>query len=99
MAKCIDPTQFMDLMFSSDGGFSVYSNPQFDKIIDEAKAAVDSKKRATLVKKATAMLCDDVASIPLCNAAMVYATQQNIDFTPTQKHYMELVLVKDVTIK
>jgi len=95
----VDPTQFMDLMFSSEGGFSVYSNPQFDKVIAEAKAAVDSKKREALIKDAVRILHEDTASIPLCNAVMIYAAQKNIDFTPTQKHYMELVLVKDVTIK
>jgi peptide/nickel transport system substrate-binding protein len=95
----VDPTQFMDLMLGSEGGFSVYSNPQFDKIVEEAKAVVEDKKRAVLIKKAVAIAYEDVAAIPLCNAVMVYAMQQNIDFKPTQKHYMELVMVKDVTIK
>jgi peptide/nickel transport system substrate-binding protein len=93
----VDPTQFMDLMFSSEGGFSVYSNPQFDRVIADAKAAVDSRQRAGLIKRAVTLLHDDVASIPLCNAVIVYATQENIEFKPTQKHYMELVLVKDIT--
>jgi peptide/nickel transport system substrate-binding protein len=95
----VDPTQFMDLMFSSSGGFSVYSNPQFDKIIEDAKATVDNKKRGALIRKAVNILQEDVASLPLCNAVMVYATQANIDFKPTQKHYMELMLVKDVTMR
>jgi hypothetical protein len=60
---------------------------------------MDRKKRAGLVKQAAAMPCEDVAPIPLRNAATAYAMHQNIGFKPTQKHYVELVLVKDATMK
>jgi peptide/nickel transport system substrate-binding protein len=94
-----DPTNYLDLFFGTDGGFSVYSNPELDRIIDQAKATANDKNRGELIKKATWMIQDDVASIPICNAVVIYATKKNIDFNPTQKHAMELVLVKDVTVR
>ncbi len=95
----MDPTVYLELFFSAEGGFSVYYNPEFDKVVAEAKATLNDAKRGELIKKATRMVHEDVASIPICNAVVVYATKKDIDFRPTQKHAMELVLIKDVDIK
>ena len=95
----VDPTVYLELFFSAEGGFSVYYNPELDKVVAEAKATLNDAKRGEWIKKATWMIHEDVASIPICNAVVVYATKKNIDFKPTQKHAMELVLVKDITIK
>jgi hypothetical protein len=40
-----------------------------------------------------------VASIPIFNTVAVYGMKSNIDFKPTQKLNMDLVLIKDVTVK
>ena len=45
------------------------------------------------------MIQEDVASIPIFNTVAVYAMKKNIDFKPTEKHQMDLVLIKDVDIK
>jgi peptide/nickel transport system substrate-binding protein len=95
----VDPTVALDLYFASEGGFTVYHNPEIDKITAEAKATTNEKKRAELVKKAIRILHDDVASIPVCNAVVVYAMKKNIEFKPTQKHNQELLFVRDVTMK
>jgi peptide/nickel transport system substrate-binding protein len=95
----VDPTFYMELFFGAGGGFSVYNNPELDKLVTEAKAPLGDAKRAEMIKKATWMIHEDVASIPICNAVVVYGMKKNIDFKPTQKHAMELVLIKDVDIK
>jgi peptide/nickel transport system substrate-binding protein len=94
-----DPTYFLQLAFSSDGMFSVYYNPEVDKIIAEARTIVNDTKRGELIKKAVKIIHEDVASIPIFTMVAVYAMKANIDFKPTQKHHHDLLLVKDVTIK
>jgi peptide/nickel transport system substrate-binding protein len=95
----VDPTFFLDMFFSSDGGMSVHYNPEFDKIVAKAKATMDNAKRGELIKKAVRMSREDVASIPIYSTIAIYATKENIDFRPTQKYLMDLILVKDITIK
>jgi peptide/nickel transport system substrate-binding protein len=99
MAGAPEPTQNMFFFFGKTGRFTVCSNPEFDKIIVEAKATVDDAKRAELIKKGVRVLYDDVDAFSIFNTVTVYAMKKNIDFTPTQKIEFDLVLVKDVTIR
>jgi peptide/nickel transport system substrate-binding protein len=94
-----DPTYYLDLFYASEGGQSVYSNPEFDRVVAEAKATPNDAKRAELIKKAVKIGYDDVAGIPVFSPVFVYGMQKNIDFKPTQKNAQDLVLVKDITIK
>ena len=94
-----DPSYYLDLFYSSQGGQSVYSNPEFDKVVAQAKATVDNAKRAELIKKAVRIGYDDVAGIPIFSPVFVYAMQKNVDFKPTQKNAQDLVLVKDITLR
>lgn len=94
-----DASYFMDLFYSADGGFSVYYNPEADKVILEARGTWDDTKRGDLIKKAVRMIHEDVATIPIFNVVNVYAMKKNIDFKPTQKWLMDLLLAKDVTMR
>jgi peptide/nickel transport system substrate-binding protein len=95
----IDPTQYLDLSYSTTGGNSVYSNPELDKLVDQAKGTVDETKRAELIKRAVRITYDDVAAIPIYNAVKPYAMKKNIDFRPMQNHPGHQLLVKDMTIR
>jgi peptide/nickel transport system substrate-binding protein len=97
-AGSVEATQTMELFFGSDGGFSVYSNPELDMVIAEARTTVDATKRGAVLRKAARLISDDVATIPIFNTVSVYAMKKNIDFKPTQNQPMELIHVKDVTI-
>jgi len=99
LAGAPDPTYYLQLYFGTDGAFSVYSNPELDRIIAEARTTMSSAKRAELIKKAVRILYDEVAFIPIINNVSVYAMKKNIEFVPTQKHGMDLVLVKDIAVK
>ena len=99
MAGFPEVTNGMGSFFSKAGAFSVYYNPEFEKIIAEAKATVDDPKRAELIKKGVRMLYEDVAAFPIFNTVTVYAMKKNIEFTPTEQIQFDLVLVKDVTIR
>ncbi len=61
---------FMYDLFHSDsahGGnnYSNYSNPEFDKLVDEAKATVDTDKANSLYQEAETKLLQDAAVIPI----------------------------------
>jgi peptide/nickel transport system substrate-binding protein len=98
-AGSVEPTYPISLGYSSDGSFSVYSNPELDKLIYEARATVNDTKRAELVKKIVRIIIEEVVTIPIFNTVAVYAMKENIDFKPTQKYFADLALVKDMTIR
>jgi oligopeptide transport system substrate-binding protein len=61
---------FMYDLFHSDsahGGnnYSNYTNPAFDKLVDEAKSTVDTAKAASLYQQAETKLLNDAAVIPI----------------------------------
>jgi peptide/nickel transport system substrate-binding protein len=95
----VDPSYMLDLYFGKDGGFSVYYNPELEKITGEARATINEAKRAELIKKGVRIIDEDVASIPIFNTVIVYALKKNIDFKPTRKYNLDLMLVKDVTMR
>lgn len=49
------------------GNYARYSNPEFDRIVDQLKTETDSKKRADLVIAANDHLIKNVVIIPLVN--------------------------------
>jgi peptide/nickel transport system substrate-binding protein len=99
MAGSVDPCHFMYTMLRTDAGFSVYGNPEYDKVMDEARATVDDAKRGELIKKAVKIVHDDVAFLPLYNTVPIFAMKKNVDFSPTRKFPFELVRVRDITVK
>jgi peptide/nickel transport system substrate-binding protein len=94
-----DPSYSLALFFSREGGMSVYNSPELDKMIAEAKATVDNNRRAEVIKRAVNKTIDDVAMIPIFNSVAIYAMKNNIDFRPTEKINMDLVNLKDITVK
>jgi peptide/nickel transport system substrate-binding protein len=94
-----DPAYYLNLYFTRDGAFSTYYNPEIEKLAAEAVAEANDAKRAELIKKAVRILREDVPCIPIFNNVSVFAMKKNVDFTPTQKHGMDLVLVKDMNLR
>jgi peptide/nickel transport system substrate-binding protein len=94
-----DPTYCLELFYTKNGGFSIYANPELEKIVAEAKATVDNGKRGELIKRAIRLVHDEVPTIPIYNNVAVYAMKKSVDFTPTLKINQDLILVKDIKIK
>jgi peptide/nickel transport system substrate-binding protein len=94
-----EPAYSLALHFTSYGANGIYSNPESDRLIAEARATIDDAKRGELVKKAVKIIHDDVGRIPICDIVAFYAMKKNINFTPTQGILFDLVLVKDVVMK
>jgi peptide/nickel transport system substrate-binding protein len=94
-----DPSYYMSLYLGSEGGFSAHSNPELDKLIAQALATMDDIKRGEIIKKATWLVHEEVATIPIYNMVSLYGMKKNIDFKPTQRHITDLLLIRDITIR
>ena len=55
-----------------------YSNPAFDKIIDEEQMIADNKKRIALLQQAGKILMEDAPFVPLYNLASIYGAAKNL---------------------
>jgi peptide/nickel transport system substrate-binding protein len=58
-----------------------YSNPEFDKLIDQEQTTGDMKKRIELLQQAGRILMDDVPYVPLYTLAEIYGVARNIIWT------------------
>ena len=57
-----------------------YSNPQFDKLIDEEQRTPDNKKRIAILQQAGKILMEDAPFVPLYNLAAVYGSAKNLSW-------------------
>jgi peptide/nickel transport system substrate-binding protein len=73
-----------------------YTNPEFDKLIDEEQTAGDMKKRIELLRQAGRILMEDVPYVPLYTLAEIYGVAQNVIWKATPG---ESVLAYDMTIR
>jgi oligopeptide transport system substrate-binding protein len=85
---------------SADGGnnYSNYKNPEFDQLVDDAKATTDTDKQAELFQKAESILLEDSAVIPINWYRGDYAynadklgnfTQSNLGLIPWETVYVK----------
>ena len=55
-----------------------YSNPEFDKIIEEEQKIQDSKKRVALLQQAGKIIMEEALMVPLYNLADIYGLSKNL---------------------
>lgn len=61
-----DPSNILDLFCTSNGNNDgKYSNPDYDKVMEEARKTIDVKERSAALHKAEDILMDDMGCIPL----------------------------------
>lgn len=59
-----------------------YSNPEYDRVIDQAVMTIDDAEREKLEQKALAIAMNDVAVIPLHVQFTIVATRKGLTYTP-----------------
>ncbi len=64
-----------------------YSNPELDKVIDQALATVDDAKRGELLAKASEMAMEDVGIIVSHYQLNTWATRKGLSYTPRTDEY------------
>ncbi|HEY8102703.1 MAG TPA: ABC transporter substrate-binding protein [Burkholderiaceae bacterium] len=60
--------------------FNRYSNPVFDKMLDEALATMDDTKRHDILQRASNLAMEDFAVIPIHYEVNLWAMKKNIDY-------------------
>lgn len=78
-----DPVVGLQMYFLSNNPMGIYSNPDLDKIINQALVTVDNSQRAALIKQAEAIINSDLPVIPICQNVSVMMMKSNLSFTPT----------------
>ena len=74
-----DPMTFLDMYVTGGSQNDVsYSNPEYDKLIEEAKSTLDQKVRMDNMKKAEKILLEDAAIIPIYFYTEPYVVKPNV---------------------
>jgi len=60
--------------------FGKYSDPELDKLIDEAMVTVDTTKRAALLAQASKRSIDEMAAVPLHSEKAVWAMKKSLSY-------------------
>jgi peptide/nickel transport system substrate-binding protein len=73
-----------------------YSNPEVDKLIEEALATVDDEKRADLLAQATELAISDLAIIPLHFQVNTWATRKDkkLEYLPRTDEATQFISLK-----
>jgi peptide/nickel transport system substrate-binding protein len=75
---------------AGDFNLGGYSNPALDTLIDQIQVEIDQKKRLDELHEALKMARDDVATLPLHQQAVIWATKDNIDLVLPADDYFAL---------
>lgn len=85
-----DPMTILDVMISYGGvNHSGFSNAQYDKLINDAKTSYDNKIRMENMKKAEAILLDEMPIIPLyykSDSLIVSTNLKGLVLNPLGRH-------------
>ncbi|UIJ71736.1 peptide ABC transporter substrate-binding protein [Aurantimonas sp. HBX-1] len=66
LADYNDPDNFLNLLKSGvEMNYGGWSNPEYDRLLNEAAASVDMEARADLLKQAEKLAMDETAAIPI----------------------------------
>ena len=92
-----DADTYFDQYFRTGGSKRIgYSNPEFDKLIDEEQRTGDQKKRVAILQQAGRILMEDVPFAPLYTLSEIYGLARNVIWkgTPDNK-----ILASEMKIK
>ena len=74
-----DPMTFLDIFVTGGGNNdSGYSNPEYDKLIAEAKVESDTDKRKELLREAEDILMEDMPILPIYYYTTVMGWNENV---------------------
>ena len=78
-----DPDNWLGTLFGCDAvegnNFSKWCNPEFDKLVKEAKATTDIAERTKLYKQAQQLLKSQVPMTPIANSTVYQPMRKNVE--------------------
>jgi peptide/nickel transport system substrate-binding protein len=80
---CQDADGVLAPLFRSGSIWAKYSNPELDKLVDAARATLDSGKRLALYREALAIVHEEVPGLGLFQMYAIYGARRGLAWTPT----------------
>ncbi|MBY0124350.1 peptide ABC transporter substrate-binding protein [Bacillus sp. S/N-304-OC-R1] len=75
----VDPMTYMDLWLTGGANNDAnYSNPEYDKLVNKAKASMDQAERMELMHKAEQMLMNEMPIIPVYYYSRPHVYKENV---------------------
>ncbi|AZR73393.1 hypothetical protein BBF96_08365 [Anoxybacter fermentans] len=71
-----------------------YSNPEVDRLVEEAARTIDPEKRLKIMQQAVKVAIEDVAQIPLHYQEDIYAIADYVIWTPRPDKYIKAYEIK-----
>src|SRR5262249_55722523 len=75
---------------AGDFNLGGYSNPDVDKLTDRIQVEIDQKKRLDELHEALKLVRDDVATLPLHQQVIVWATKASVALVLPADNYFAL---------
>jgi peptide/nickel transport system substrate-binding protein len=75
-------------LFTSTAPISCYSNPEIDKLADQARTELDTTKRKALYKRIATILYDEAPWIVMFEYEDLYATSKRLHWQPRGDEYI-----------
>ena len=85
---CQDADGVIFPLFRTGSIWSKYSNPQFDKLVDDARSTLDEPTRRNDYRQAFQILHDDVPGIGLFQDVALYGARPQLKWQPTANEAM-----------
>ena len=85
---CQDVDGVIFPLFRSGSIWSKYTNPAYDKLVDDARATLDQAKRLEDYRQAFAILHDEVPGIGLFQDVALYGASPHLQWQPTANEAM-----------
>lgn len=80
--SCLDSDGVIYPLFHTGEIWSSYSNPDFDKIVEQAREVIDPARRTQLYQQAFALLNRDLPGIGLFQAYAIYGANSRLHWQP-----------------
>jgi peptide/nickel transport system substrate-binding protein len=87
----VDPDDFFNEYFETGVSKRLsYSNPKFDRSIQQQRQIFDFEKREPILQAAIKILLDDAPIVPLYNPIDIYAVKRRLVWKPSAKDYINV---------
>jgi peptide/nickel transport system substrate-binding protein len=94
--SCLDADGVIYPLFHTGGIWSSYTNPAFDKLVEQARKVIDPKQRATLYDQAFQVLARDLPGLGLFQDYAIYGANSRVQWTPDaqESFYLDTMKVR-----
>jgi peptide/nickel transport system substrate-binding protein len=93
---CLDADGVIYPLFHTGGIWSSYTNPAFDKLVEQARTVIDPKQRTTLYDEAFQILARDLPGLGLFQDYAIYGANARVGWTPDaqESFYLDTMKVR-----